>query len=235
MNKLFILDHILFWADREAPEIDLFKKKGFTSIISGAHAHQGTAGKYLFFLNFYIELLYISDQAEASDNLKNFGCDYIERSQWKMNHASPFGLGLKMEPFDKEKILFYYTDYKAKWMKDDGLLMANNNKNLLAPLVFVLSPKMEFPCYHSIEEMLMDDKPEDFKENHIHKNGIKSLTSYHIYINSEVETSELINYLNMNGINILKGDENRIELIFDHGINNKEIDFRPKLPLIMKH
>jgi hypothetical protein len=235
MDKLFELDHIFIWVDKDASEIKLFKENGFTSIISGSHSQQGTSGKYLFFLNFYIELLYISDHDEAIENIEKFGCDYIERSNWRINQSSPFGLGLKMKTFDKEKILFDYTDYKADWMKDEGLLMANNNENLLSPLVFVLRPKMEYPCYNSIEEMLMDDKPEDFKNNHIHKNGIKTLTSYNIYINPEVETSELINYLNTNGINILDGDKNCIELIFDHGVKNKEIDFRPKLPLIIKH
>jgi hypothetical protein len=235
MKKLFILDHLFIWVDKDAPEIEIFKENGFTSIISGTHAKQGTSGKYLFFLNFYIELLYISDHTEATENIENFGCNYIERSKWKLKQASPFGLALKMETFDKEKILFDYKNYKAVWMKDDGLLMADNNKNLLDPLVFVLRPKMEFPSYHSIDEMLMDDKPEDFKKNHIHENGIKSLTSYNIFTKSEVETSTLMHHLNANGINILKGDENCIELIFDHGIKDKEIDFRPNLPLIIKH
>jgi len=140
-----------------------------------------------------------------------------------------------MGTFDKEKILFDYTEYKADWMKDDSLLMADNNKNLSAPLVFILRPKMEFPCYHSIDEMLMDHKPEDFKKNHIHENGIKTLTSYNIYINTEVETSKLINYLNTNGINIKKGERNCIELTFDHGITNKEIDFSLRLPLRIKY
>jgi len=235
MEKLFALDHILLWVDKDAPEMEFFKENGFTGIISGSHSSQGTSGKYLFFLNFYIELLYISDPVEAYANIEKFGCNYMERSNWRSNHASPFGLALKMETFDKEKVLFDYTEYKAGWMKDDGLLMADHNKNLSAPLVFVLRPKMEFPCYHSMDEMRMDHKPEDFKKNHIHENGIETLTSYHVYLNPEVETSGLVNCLNTGGINILKGDENRIELIFDHGINNKEIDFRPGLPLIIKY
>ena len=235
MNKLFNLDHILIWVDKEAPEIELFKENGFTSIISGSHSQQGTSGKYLFFLNFYIELLYISDNVEAFENIEKFGCNYLERSYWRLNHASPFGLALKMKTFDKENILFDYTEYKADWMRDDGLIMADNNKNLLAPLVFVLRPKMEFPSYHSIDEMLIDNKPDDFKKNHIHENGIKTLTSYHVYINPEAETSKLINYLNKSGINILNGDENCIELVFDNEINNRAFDFRPRLPLIIKY
>ena len=69
MDKLFKLDHILIWVEKDAPEIELFKENGFTSIISGSHSRQGTSGKYLFFLNFYIELLYISDKAEAFENI----------------------------------------------------------------------------------------------------------------------------------------------------------------------
>ena len=234
--ELFTLDHILLWVDKDAPEIGLFKENGFTSIISGTHSQQGTSGKYLFFLNFYIELLYISDRAEAAENIEKFGCDYIERSAWRSNHtSSPFGLALKMDTFDREKILFDYTDYKAGWMKDDGLLMAGNNKNSAAPLVFVLRPKMEFPCYHSMEEMLADNKPGDFKRNHIHENGIKTLTSYNIFTDPAAESKELIHYLNASGINISTGDENRIELVFDHGKKNKEVDFLPRLPLIIKY
>lgn len=236
MDKLFNLDHILIWVDKDAPEIEFFKENGFTSIISGCHSQQGTSGKYLFFLNFYIELLYISDNAAASGNIEKFGCNYIERSNWRLNHtSSPFGLALKMETFEKEKISFDYTEYQADWMKDDSLLMADNNTNLSEPLVFVLCPKMEFPCYPSIEEMRMDNKPEDFKINHIHENGIETLTSYNIFINPGVETSKLINYLSANGINIIKSDKNCIELIFDNGINHKEINFRPRLPLIIKY
>ena len=236
MDKLFKLDHILIWVDKDAPEIEFFKEKGFTSIIAGSHPQQGTSGKYLFFLNFYIELLYISDKSEALGNIENFGCNYIERSDWRLNQvSSPFGLALKMEIFDKEKILFDYTEYKAGWMKDDGLLMADSNKYLPSPLVFVLRPKMEFPCYHSVEEMLKDDKPDDFKKNHMHENGIKTLTSYNINICPGSEPSGLANYLSSNGINILQGDKNCIELVFDNGIKNREIDFREGLPLIIKY
>jgi hypothetical protein len=234
MAKLFQLDHLFIWADKDALEIELFRKNGFTSIISGNHFKQGTSGKYIFFLNFYIELLNISDSVEAYKNIETFGCNYIERSNWRLNNSSPFGLGIKMKPFNKNNILFDYTEYKAIWMRGTGLLMADNNKNLFDPLVFVLYPNMEFPCYNSIDDMLIDDKPDDFKKNHIHENGIKSLTSYKIYINSEVEQSKIFDSLFKNGIEILKSNENMVELVFDNEINNKKIDFRPILPLIIK-
>lgn len=229
------LDHVLIWVDKDAPEIELFKKSGFTGIISGKHTGQGTAGKYLFFLNFYIELLYISDSIEALNNLDNFGCNYIERYKWRESKASALGLGLKMPSFNKDSIPFDYFEYKACWMAKDALLMAKDNINLNSPLIFLLQPSMEFPCYTSIEEMLRDEKPEDFKQNHIHDNGIKTLTAYKIVVKTTSGLSETSNKLVRNGIHIAEGDEERVELIFDNNIHHKEIDFRPVLPLIIKY
>ena len=234
MNTLQ-LDHILIWVHKDAPEMELFKESGFTGIISGKHTGQGTAGKYIFFLNFYIELLYISNSMEALNNLDNFGCNYMERYNWRESKASALGLGLKMPSFNKDSIPFEYVEYKASWMAKDALLMAKDNTNVSTPLIFLLQPSMEFPCYTSIEEMLRDKKPEDFKQNHIHANGIKTLTSYKIHVKTTSGLSETSNKLVRNGIHIAAGDKERMELIFDNNIQNKQIDFRPVLPLIIKY
>ncbi len=212
--------------------MDIFRNAGFTSIISGVHKGQGSAGKYIFFLNFYIELLYIIDEKEAADNLENFGCDYIKRSKWHQNKLSGLGLGLKMTSFDQKNIPFSYKEYKSIWMRDRGLFMATNNQNLSDPVVFVLSPKMEFPNYNSIEEMLADDKPDDFKLNHIHANGIKSLTSCKMITTS---TSTMIESIAESGINIEKGKAEKLELTFDNHIKNAEIDLKPNFPVVIKY
>jgi len=232
MKSILQLDHIFIWVKKDAPEIDIFKQAGFSSIISGVHTGQGTAGKYIFFLNFYIELLYIYDETEASNNLDNFGCDYIKRSKWRQNKSSSLGLGLKMTSFDQKNIPFSFKEYKSSWMRDRGLLMATNNQNLSDPIVFVLFPKMEFPNYNSIEEMLADNKQHDFKQNHIHSNEIKTLTSYKIITTS---TSKMIESIAKNGINIENGKIEKLELTFDDHINNKEIDLEPSFPIAIKY
>jgi hypothetical protein len=232
MKNTLQLDHIFIWVNKDSPEIDIFRKAGFTSVISGVHKGQGTAGKYIFFLNFYIELLYIYDENEAANNLDNFGCDYIMRSKWYQNKSSSFGLGLKMTSFDQKKIPFSFKVYKSSWMRDRGLLMATNNQNIYDPLVFVVFPNMEFPYYNSIEEMLTDNKPDDFKQNHIHANGIKTLTSYKIITTS---TSEIIETIAKNGIKIENGKSEKLELTFDNQLKKQEIDLQPSLPIILKY
>ena len=232
MKNLFQLDHIFIWVKNGAPEIELFKEAGFTSVISGVHTGQGTAGKYIFFLNFYIELLYISDPAEALDNLDNFGCNYIKRSEWRENKSSFLGLGLKMPSFDQKKIPFSYKKYKLGWMRGQGLLMATNNQNLHDPLVFVLYPDMVFPNYNSIEEMLADDKPHDFKQNHLHDNKIKTLTSCKITTTARSEMTEI---MADNGINIVNGKDEKLELTFDNHTNKREIDLNPHFTVLIKY
>jgi hypothetical protein len=232
MKNILQLDHIFIWVKKDAPEIEIFKKAGFTSIISGVHKGQGTAGKYIFFLNFYIELLYISDQAEALNNLDNFGCNYIQRSKWRLNKSSFLGLGLKMTSFDPDNIPFSYKEYKSSWMRGHGLLMATNNQNLNDPIVFILYPDMEFPNYNSIEEMLIDNRPHDFKMNHVHDNEIKTLTSCKVITNG---TSEMIENIAENGINIEKGNQEKLEFTFDNNIKNKEIDLNPSFPIVIKY
>jgi hypothetical protein len=232
MSNILQLDHIFIWVKKNAPEIEFLKKAGFTSIISGVHKGQGTAGKYIFFLNFYIELLYISDETEALSNLDNFGCNYIKRSQWHQNKSSFLGLGLKMTSFDQKNIPFSYKEYKSDWMRDNGLLMATNNQNLPDPIVFILFPNMEFPNYYSIEEMLNDNKPHDFKMNHIHDNGITALTSYKIITTS---TSDMLENIAKNGIRIEKGKAESLELTFDNHIKNKEIELTPSFPIVIKY
>jgi len=110
--------------------------------------------------------------------------------------------------------------------------MATNNQNLNDPIVFILYPNMEFPNYNSIEEMLTDNKPDDFKKNHIHDNEIKTLTSYKITTTS---TSEMIENIAKNGINIENGKVEKLEITFDNNINNKEIDLKPNFPIVIKH
>jgi hypothetical protein len=232
MKKILQLDHIFIWVKKDAPEIEIFNKVGFTSIISGLHKGQGTAGKYIFFLNFYIELLYISDQTEALNNIDNFGCNYIKRSKWRQNKSSFFGLGLKMNSFDLKNIPFAYKEFKSSWMRGNGLLMATNNQNLNDPIVFILYPDMEFPNYNSVEEMLTDNKPDDFKKNHIHDNEIKTLTSYKIITTSK---SGMINDLAKSGINIETGNEENLEFTFDNNVKNKEIDLNPNFPVVIKY
>jgi hypothetical protein len=232
MKNLLQLDHIFIWVEKDAPEIEIFKNAGFTSIISGAHKGQGTAGKYIFFLNFYIELLYISDPTEALNNLDNFGCNYIKRSEWRQNKSSFLGLGLKMTSFDQKNLPFSVKEYKLGWMRGDGLLMSTDNQISGDPIVFILHPDMEFPNYNSMAEMLSDNKPHDFKENHIHDNEIKTLTSYKITTTSSSETIENIA---KNGISIEKGTMEKLELTFDNNMNNKEIDLKPNYPIVIKY
>lgn len=225
------LDHIMIWTPGNGQEIEFLKKVGFTSIISGTHDGQGTSGNYIFFLNFYIELIYISDAEKAKNQLIKFDGNYDSRTNWKTNDSSPFGLAFKMETYAKDNPPFKCTEYKADWITGDGILVANDNdKN--SPFHFIVPPKMEFPNYNTMEEMMLDEKPESFKQNHLHENKIEKLTSLKV-ISKEQQTQ--CPEITKNNICIESGEEHLLEIEFDFNSKGQEINLEPDLPIIIKY
>lgn len=231
---MFKIDHIFIWSSSQGAEIETFKDSGFTSIISGKHDGQGTSGNYIFFLNFYIEILHISNIQQAEDQFIKFSNNYKKRKNWRESGSSPFGLGLKMNPYRKFNLPFEFAEYKADWFKGDGILLPFSNIDCKKPLLFVVPPSMEFPTYNSVKEMNDDDKPDDFKQNHIHPNGIEKLSSFRLTKTSKTDDSGIDSILKSNGIQIQTGDMHLLELEFDKNRKKKIINMDP-LPIIIKY
>jgi Glyoxalase-like domain len=59
------LDHAFIACAAGAPEADALLRLGFVEGSSNTHPGQGTANRRFFFDNFMLELLWISDPAEA--------------------------------------------------------------------------------------------------------------------------------------------------------------------------
>lgn len=229
------IDHIFIWSPISGKEIERFKNVGFNSIISGSHEGQGTSGEYIFFLNFYIEVLYISNDNLAQKYFTSFSENYEDRINWRKTGASPFGLGLKMNPYRKSDLPFEFSEYKAKWIKEDSIILPHENSNYKNPFIFLVPPYMEFPNYGSLEEMNKDDKPDSFKQNHVHDNKIEKLTSFKLIMRSEISNSAFLTILTENGIQIEVGSDSVLELEFDRNRQRKTINMNPDLPIIIKY
>lgn len=232
---MFSIDHIFIWSPDNGKEIELFKDAGFTSIISGSHEGQGTAGEYIFFLNFYIELLFISNNEQAENKFIAFAENYKERIDWRNTNASPFGLGVKLKPYEKGDIPFDFSEYKASWIKEDSIILPVENNDLKNPFIFLVPPYMEFPNYNSLEEMQKDDKPESFKQNHIHPNKVEQLSALKLTTTVDTASSSVQTKLMQDGINIEVGNKTLLELEFDFHRQNKTINLEPELPIIIKY
>ena len=232
------VDHLFFLIDtKDTGVLKTLQEAGLTAASKWQtpHAGQGTTGNFFFFLNTYIELLVITDTAEASNNTQNFGHNVNNRVR---SGHSRLGIGLRQIPFKKDSIPFATQVYKQKWMGRESLYMATANINLQQPLIFLEPPAFA----NMVVEKLSDlDKyaaanPE-MKTYRQHAAGIENLTGIEIYTkDKKSKWGSHLNYVaKLNHITIKKVKRNFAVLVFDNSRQGKTIDFKKELGLIIKY
>jgi hypothetical protein len=87
----FELDHLFIFCAEGAPEGDALVRLGLAEGAGNVHPGQGTANRRFFFRNAYLELLWVSDPAEARSP-RSLPTRLYERWEKRGRLASPFGL-----------------------------------------------------------------------------------------------------------------------------------------------
>jgi len=85
------LDHVFICCSTDAPEGDALVRLGLTEGSPNTHPGQGTANRRFFFRNVFLELLWVSDPAEAR-SLQTCRTRLWERWSGRSSGACPFGL-----------------------------------------------------------------------------------------------------------------------------------------------
>lgn len=232
------LDHLFILIDTPNDVHQKLEKAGLTHAKKWktAHPQQGTTGEFFFFLNFYLEFLYISNKEEATQNIANFGSDYIKRSQWKEQENFPFGLGFVLKD-STQKIPFETHTYQAKWMgKSNALEMAKSNSDLKEPLVFV-EPNIWANQIFENKEQLQAQNNTDVKNYRTNSLGIEKLTKVTLIIpKKRKQFSNTLKALQgVENIVIKSGKKPLMILEFDSHKQNKEMNFATLLNLIIKY
>lgn len=233
------VDHFNIWV--KDPEVA--KKKltdiGFTSVpdsLSDVHHGQGTAGRYFYFLNGYLELIFVYDQEELEGNSRiNEHLDFTERARFEENGASPFSIALKVKDYDVEKITFDKVRYHQDWMGEDASIYSAKNSKLYLkePSVFVVYPEIQSRQFETLADLKnIQDEYAFLRDLYRHPNGAKKITDIVISsagVNLDTETMQAVN--GIEGLAVKKGAAHLMELYFDDNIQGKSFDLRPELPL----
>lgn len=235
------LDHFNIWVEHPAETKKQLTDIGFTAVpdsLCKIHHGQGTTGRYFYFLNTYLELIFVFDQEELEENVaKNIDLDFIERSNYKSNGASPFGVALQVADYSTNKIQFEKFKYHQEWMgKNNNIYTAMSSKtNLFEPSVFVVYPAIQTDRFETLEDL--NQIPEEYalwREFYKHPNGAKKLTKIEITSMNVALNSETMKVVNgIENIEVKQGDEYLMQLYFDDQIQHKTHDLRPGLPLII--
>lgn len=235
------VDHFNIWIENPKKVNEKLIEIGFTSVpdsLSQIHEGQGTAGRYFNFLNGYLELIFVYDQSELEENnKKNKELDFIERSNFKQNGASPFSIALKVKDYKTDKIPFKTVRYNQDWMEESASIYSakNSKTNLGEPSIFVVYPEIESDRFETMADL--NKIPEEYsiwRAFFKHPNGAKKITNIIITssdLDLETETIKAIN--GIKNVTVKKGTEHLMQLYFDNSIQNKSFDLRPELPLII--
>ncbi len=135
------IDHLFLFVEPEGPEIEALKRLGLSETYRRAHPGQGTANACFAFDNLYLELLWLTSEAEAR-SAPIARTRLWERSRWCEQGASPFGIAVRG---DLAGVGVPTRDYRPPYLPEGmAIPVACASDDPALPMVFV-SPGHQQP------------------------------------------------------------------------------------------
>lgn len=203
------IDHIFIFANDQGKVADKLVAFGLTEGSNRVHIGQGTANRKFYFNNFYLEILWVHNDAEIkNDQTKPTGL--WQRAEFEINNFSPFGLCIVNS--DDAETLFenaysYQPDYFPKGMSID---IINNKYQPDLPWTFRLPFK---------GQMNHENEPTN------HSTNISVMTKAIFEYNLSTENTFLNNFKNEDSIQFIHGSNNWLTLIFDNARQRRKQKF----------
>jgi len=235
----FTVDHVNIWLKNPRIAKDKLEEIGFQGIPDSLcliHTGQGTTGRYFYFLNSYLEFIFINDEEEFEDNAeKNKELDFIERVNNHETGFLPFSIALKMENYNKDQIPFEVIPYAQDWMGESNKIYAAKNSKIKKeePSLFIIYPEIAYDVFENKKEL--SKIPEEYsiwREFYKHKNGAEKISKIKIHSSELDPKSETVKMLKkLKEVELVEGEEYLMELYFDNQKKNEIYDMRPEIPL----
>jgi len=211
------LDHVFVCCEIGAPEAALLARQGLLEGSRNAHPGQGTACRRFFFSNAYLELLWVSEPAEAQ-------CEAVRPTQlwerWlhRASGACPIGVVYRRQSASIDEAPFPCWSYRPSYLPPGLSIEVGRGLALTEPQLFYL------PFARSPD--LKGSQPTT------HRAGVDRITRVCVSIPPEHEPSPALARAADAGLLFLRsGPDHLLELGFD-GQRECALDFRPQLPLV---
>jgi predicted metal-dependent HD superfamily phosphohydrolase len=140
------IDHLFLFIEPDGPEIDALRRLGLTETYRRAHPGQGTSNACFAFDNLFLELLWLTSEADArSPAIAR--TRLWERSQWFTQGSCPFGVAVRGDLASAGVPTWdYRPPYLAQVLPAGvGIPVATASDDPGLPMVFV-SPGKETPA-----------------------------------------------------------------------------------------
>jgi hypothetical protein len=218
---MFVLDHLLLFCAKGAPEADALVHLGLTEGPSNTHPGQGTANRRFFFHDAYLELLWVDDEIKArSETVRQ--TQLWERWAGRLTDACPFGVVLRPGSSDGLAPPFSVWAYRPTYLPAGLTIDVADNVALAEPAIFYLGFAGAPRGTHDAARR--------------HRLGLERITGVTIDTPVSGSCSDPVQWLKRSGIMSLRSAERWLmRVTFDGQRSGASTDLRPVLPLILEY
>ena len=211
------LDHLFVCTAPGAPEAEKLVEFGLHEGQPNPHPGQGTTNRRFEFANAMLELLWVSDAAEAKSQ-RTLRTLLWERWSRREADASPFGICLR--PVDSQDTTppFPSWEYRPVYLPDP-LFMSIGEAGVEEPMWFYLS------------FMRRSLRQERFIE---HPAGIREITALALTTPTALSSKVSQTVVESGILTTSPGATSLLEIEFDGNRRKQRVDFRPHLPLVFQ-
>jgi hypothetical protein len=211
------LDHVFVCCDIGAPEAALLAGAGLVEGSGNTHPGQGTANRRFFFANAYLELMWVSDPAEAQCPAA-LPTQLWEHWSGRAAGACPFGIVFRPRAGSIAQPPFASWSYRPSYLPDGLSIDVGLGMALAEPQFFYL-PFARRPGSSQLQPTT-------------HPAGIGRITHVGVSLPSAREASPaLARAIELGLLTVRHGLHYLLELGFD-GPGTATVDLRPGLPLL---
>jgi hypothetical protein len=213
-------DHLFVCTSVGAPQAVRLSGLGLIEGAPNEHPGQGTACRRFFFNNFYVELLWVSDTAEARSEATR-RTRLWERWSGRNSGACPFGLCFRLAQGEHGEPPFANREYRPAYLADPLCIqIATNVDALVEPMLCHLSFARRPDSYSEARRQPLD-----------HPAGLREVTRVELATPATKASPELKAIVKANLVQWRTGPDYHIQLGFDGETLGRNVDCRPALPL----
>jgi len=210
-------DHVFVCVATGAPEAELLVDAGFLEGSPNVHPGQGTANRRFPFRNAMLELLWVSDPAQAKSEATR-ATGLWERWSMRANGASPFGVCTRPTMPGTAGAPFSAWEYRPAYLPPE--LCYHIGK---APL--------EEPMWVHLAFVDRQYRAQNFVP---HPNGATDITGIRLVTPVKL-LSDAARVALQNGVlTAAAGDQHLLEIEIDRRRRNQTLDLRPALPVVVQ-
>lgn len=131
------IDHIFMFVEPDGPELAALQQWGLHETYRRQHPGQGTANACFAFDNLFVELLWVTDEAEIRSSVVQ-RTRLWERSQWRALGTCPFGLAFRG---DMAALGVSTWTYRPPYLAgvlppETGIAVATDSDDPMQPMLF---------------------------------------------------------------------------------------------------